>query len=150
LCVTRVLYPVCWVQERGLDVGAQAGWLASSFNQTAKEFYNKTTEASRRLALWGPLASYLDGVAEVFETSGGLGLSEEKLLSEGFDWLLPACRQSELHAALGFLQVVLSQLRYETLENALSLDSMCFLLLLLLLFKCLLLQTAGLGLHSLH
>ncbi|KAG7257929.1 hypothetical protein CRUP_002753 [Coryphaenoides rupestris] len=97
--------------ERGLDVGAQAGWLASSFNQTAKEFYNKTTEASRRLALWGPLASYLEGVAEVFETSAGLGLSEEKLLSEGFDWLLPACRQSELHAALGFLQVVLSQLR---------------------------------------
>ncbi|KAM3873679.1 protein MMS22-like [Diretmus argenteus] len=98
-------------QERGLDVGAQAGWLASSFNHTSKEFYNKTTEASRRLALWGPLGSYLEGVAEVFETSAGLGLSEEKLLSEGFDWLLPACRQSELNSALGFLQIVLSQLR---------------------------------------
>ncbi|KAM8846831.1 protein MMS22-like isoform 1-T1 [Synchiropus picturatus] len=98
-------------QERGLDVGAQATWLASSFNETAKEFYNKTTEVSRKLALWGPLGSYLEGVAEVFETSPSLSLSEEKLLSEGFDWLLPACRQSELYSALGFLQIILSQLR---------------------------------------
>ncbi|XP_023266183.1 protein MMS22-like [Seriola lalandi dorsalis] len=98
-------------QERGLDVGAQASWLASSFNETAKEFYNKTTEVSRRLALWGPLGSYLDGVSEVFETSASLSLSEEKLLNEGFDWLLPACRQSELNSALGFLQIVLAQLR---------------------------------------
>ncbi|XP_072250934.1 protein MMS22-like [Leuresthes tenuis] len=98
-------------QERGLDVGAQASWLASSFNETAKEFYDKTTEVSRRLALWGPLGSYLDGVAEVFETSSSLILSEEKLLSEGFAWLLPACRQSELNSALGFLQIVLAQLR---------------------------------------
>lgn len=98
-------------QERGLDVGAQASWLASSFNETAKEFYDKTTEVSRRLALWGPLSSYLEGVAEVFETSTSLNLSEEKLLSEGFDWLLPACRLSELNSALGFLQIVLAQLR---------------------------------------
>ena len=101
-------------QERGLDVGAQAGWLASSFNETAKEFYNKTTEVSRRLALWGPLGSYLEGVAEVFETSTGLNLSEEKLLNEGFDWLLPACRLSELNSALGFLQIVLAQLRWDS------------------------------------
>ncbi|XP_042281005.1 protein MMS22-like isoform X1 [Thunnus maccoyii] len=98
-------------QERGLDVGAQASWLASSFNETAKEFYNKTTEVSRRLALWGPLGSYLEGVAEVFEMSTSLNLSEEKLLNEGFDWLMPACRQSELNSALGFLQIVLGQLR---------------------------------------
>ncbi|XP_035020602.1 protein MMS22-like [Hippoglossus stenolepis] len=98
-------------QERGLDVGAQASWLASSFNETAKEFYNKTTEVSRRLALWGPLGSYLDGVSEVFETSTSLSLSEEKLLNEGFAWLLPACRQTELNSALGFLQIVLAQLR---------------------------------------
>uniref|UniRef100_A0A4W6E201 MMS22-like, DNA repair protein n=1 Tax=Lates calcarifer TaxID=8187 RepID=A0A4W6E201_LATCA len=68
-------------QERGLDVGAQASWLASSFNETAKEFYNKTTEVSRRLALWGPLGSYLDGVSEVFETSTSLTLSEEKMIA---------------------------------------------------------------------
>uniref|UniRef100_A0A3Q1FI97 Protein MMS22-like n=1 Tax=Acanthochromis polyacanthus TaxID=80966 RepID=A0A3Q1FI97_9TELE len=98
-------------QERGLDVGAQATWLASSFNDTAKEFYIKTTEVSRRLALWGPLGSYLEGVAEVFETSTSISLSEEKLLNEGFDWLLPACRQSELNSALSFLQIVLAQLR---------------------------------------
>lgn len=99
------------LQERGLDVGVQASWLASSFNETAKEFYNRTTELSRRQALWGPLGSYLDGVAEVFEMSSSLGLSEEKLLSEGFDWLLPACRQSELNSALSFLQSILAQLR---------------------------------------
>ncbi|CAB1333669.1 unnamed protein product [Coregonus sp. 'balchen'] len=98
-------------QERGLDVGAQASWLASSFSQTAREFYLKTTEPSRRLALWGPLGSYLEGVAEVFETSVSLGLSEERLLNEGFGLLLPACRQSELSSALGFLQIVLRELR---------------------------------------
>lgn len=98
-------------QERELDVGAQACWLASSFNETAKEFYSKTTEMSRKLALWGPLGSYLEGVAEVFETSTNLSLSEEKLLNEGFGWLLPACRQSELNSVLGFLQTVLAQLR---------------------------------------
>lgn len=98
-------------KERGLDVGAQASWLASSFSETAKEFYNKTTEVSRRLALWGPLGSYLDGLSEVFEMSTSLSLSEEKLLNEGFDWLLPACRQTELNSALGCLQVVLAQLR---------------------------------------
>lgn len=92
-------------------MSAQAGWLVSSFNNTAKEFYNKTTDVSRKLALWSPLGSYLEGVAEVFETSNGLSLSEEKLLSEGFDWLLPACSSSELNSALGFLQVVLGQLR---------------------------------------
>lgn len=47
----------------------------------------------------------------MFETSAGLGLSEEKLLGEGFDWLLPACRQSELNSVLSFLQTVLAQLR---------------------------------------
>lgn len=99
------------LQERGLDVGAQASLLTSSFNETAKEFYNKTTEVSRRLALWGPLGSYLEGVAEVFETSTTLSLSEEKLLGDGFNWLLPGCRQSELNSALGFLQIVLAQLR---------------------------------------
>ncbi|XP_077454783.1 protein MMS22-like [Stigmatopora argus] len=98
-------------QERGLDFGPLASGLATSFNHTAKEFYNKTTEVSRKLALWRPLASYLDGVAEVFETSTRLNLSEEKLLNEGFVWLLPACRQSELNSALGFLQTVLAQLR---------------------------------------
>lgn len=94
-----------------MDVGARASWLASSFSATAKEFYQKNTEVSRRLALWGPLGSYLEGVAEVFETSPSLELSEEKLLNEGFDWLLPACRHSELNAALGFLQLTLAQLR---------------------------------------
>uniref|UniRef100_A0A3Q3WY48 Protein MMS22-like n=1 Tax=Mola mola TaxID=94237 RepID=A0A3Q3WY48_MOLML len=98
-------------QERGLDVGAQASWLATSFKETAKEFYDKTTEVSRKLALWGPLGSYLEGVAEVFEMSTGLSLSEERLLNEGFDWLLPACRLSELNSALSFLQIILTQLR---------------------------------------
>ncbi|KAM6967442.1 protein MMS22-like [Aplochiton taeniatus] len=98
-------------QERGLDVGAQAAWLASSFSLTAKEFYLTTTRPSRRLALWGPLGAYLDGVSEVFGTSAGLGLSEEKLLNEGFSLLLPACGASELGSALGFLQNVLAQLR---------------------------------------
>ncbi|XP_068178886.1 protein MMS22-like [Antennarius striatus] len=99
------------IRERGLDVGAQASWLASSFNETAKEFYNKNTDVSRKLALWGPLSSYLEGVAELFETSSSLSLSEEKLLNEGFDWLLPACRLSELNSALSFLQTILDQLR---------------------------------------
>lgn len=99
------------LQERGLDVGAQASWLANSFNQTAKEFYSKTTEVPRKLALWQPLSSYLEGVAEVFETSANLNLSQEKLLNEGLDWLLPACSDAQRNSALSFLQVVLAQLR---------------------------------------
>lgn len=97
--------------EKGLDVGALAEQLAAYFSQTAREFYLKTTEPSRKLALWVPLSSYLEGVSEVFETSPGLMLSEERLLNEGFGLLLPACRQSELSSALGFLQTVLAQLR---------------------------------------
>lgn len=99
-------------KERGLDVGAQASWLANSFNETSKEFYDKTTEVSRKIALWGTLSSYLDGVSEVFEMSSNLSLSEEKLLNDGFAWLLRACSQSELNSALCFLQVVLAQLRW--------------------------------------
>lgn len=38
----------------------------------AREFYLKTTEAWRKLALWQPLGAYLEGVAEVLETSGHL------------------------------------------------------------------------------
>lgn len=109
-----------------------ASWLASSFTETAKEFLTlkQTPEVPRRQALWGPLGSYLDGVAEVFETSPSLSLSEEKLLNEGFDWLLPAC-QSELNSVLGFLQNVLAQLRSDivtiTLILWLTLLDRCFL-----------------------
>ncbi|KTG45812.1 hypothetical protein cypCar_00002340 [Cyprinus carpio] len=97
--------------EKGLDAGALAEQLATYFSQAAREFYLKTTEPSRKLALWAPLSSYLEGVSEVFETSPNLTLSEERLLNEGFGLLLPACRQSELSSALGFLQTVLAQLR---------------------------------------
>ncbi len=97
--------------EKGLDAGALAEQLAAYFSQAAREFYLKTTEPSRKLALWAPLSSYLEGVSEVFETSPNLMLSEERLLNEGFGLLLPACRQSELSSALGFLQTVLAQLR---------------------------------------
>uniref|UniRef100_A0A673LQ35 Protein MMS22-like n=1 Tax=Sinocyclocheilus rhinocerous TaxID=307959 RepID=A0A673LQ35_9TELE len=97
--------------EKGLDAGALAEQLAAYFSQAAREFYLKTTEPSRKLALWAPLSSYLEGVSEVFETSPNLTLSEERLLNKGFGLLLPACRQSELSSALGFLQTVLAQLR---------------------------------------
>uniref|UniRef100_A0A674EEM6 Protein MMS22-like n=1 Tax=Salmo trutta TaxID=8032 RepID=A0A674EEM6_SALTR len=100
--------------QRRMQELSEAGlmnFLCWAFSQTAREFYLKTTEPSRRLALWGPLGSYLGGVAEVFETSVCLGLSEEKLLNEEFGLLLPACRQSELSSALGFLQIVLRELR---------------------------------------
>ncbi|XP_042565150.1 protein MMS22-like [Clupea harengus] len=96
---------------RGLDAGAHAERLATSFAQVAREFYLKTTEPSRKLALWQPLGAYLEGVAEVLETSGHLCQAEERLLNEGFAMLLPACRQSELASALGFLQNALAQLR---------------------------------------
>uniref|UniRef100_A0A8C2B639 Protein MMS22-like n=1 Tax=Cyprinus carpio TaxID=7962 RepID=A0A8C2B639_CYPCA len=97
--------------EKGLDAGALAEQLATYFSQAAREFYLKTTEPLRKLALWAPLSSYLEGVSKVFETSPNLALSEERLLNEGFGLLLPACRQSELSSALGFLQTVLAQLR---------------------------------------
>ncbi|XP_076851463.1 protein MMS22-like isoform X2 [Brachyhypopomus gauderio] len=97
--------------ERGLDLAAPAARLAASFASAAREFYLKTTEPARRAALWPLLASYLEGVGEVWETSATLCLSEEKLLGEGFSLLLPACRAAELSTALGFLQTALAQLR---------------------------------------
>ncbi|KAJ8290906.1 hypothetical protein GJAV_G00019050 [Gymnothorax javanicus] len=97
--------------ERGLDVGALAEKLAGAFAQAAREFYLKTTEPSRKSALWGLLESYLEGVEEAFETSAYLHLSEERLLNDGFALLLPACRQSEINSALSFVQNILSQLQ---------------------------------------
>ncbi|KAJ8354044.1 hypothetical protein SKAU_G00216110 [Synaphobranchus kaupii] len=97
--------------EKGLDVGALAEQLGGAFTRAAREFYLKTTEPSRKLALWGLLDSYLEGVQEVFETSTFLHLSEERLLNEGFGLLLPACRQSEINSALGFVQNILAQLQ---------------------------------------
>uniref|UniRef100_A0AAY4AHK6 Protein MMS22-like n=1 Tax=Denticeps clupeoides TaxID=299321 RepID=A0AAY4AHK6_9TELE len=96
--------------ERGLDVGPLAARLAAWFSEVAREFYLKTTEPSRKLALWLPLGAYLEGLAEVFEMSSFLSQSEEKLLNEGFGLLLPACGQSELSSALGVLQTALCQL----------------------------------------
>ncbi|KAL4657459.1 protein MMS22-like [Arapaima gigas] len=98
-------------QERGLDVAALADRLAEAFTQVAREFYLKTTEVTRKLALWPLLGAYIEGVQEVLESSVHLHLSEEKLLNQGFSLLLPACRQSELSSALGFLQSALAQLR---------------------------------------
>ncbi len=62
--------------------GAQAGWLASSFKKTAREFYDKTTEVSRKLALWGPLGSYLEGVAEVLKYLAGTRSQSELVWME--------------------------------------------------------------------
>ncbi|RXM27868.1 Protein MMS22-like [Acipenser ruthenus] len=98
-------------EEKGLDIGVLADQLSVAFQQAAKEFYLKTTDNTRKLTLWTLLSTYIEGVQEVFETSSYLHLSEEKLLNEGFVMLLPACRESELHTALGFLQTVLARLR---------------------------------------
>nr|XP_023668790.1 protein MMS22-like [Paramormyrops kingsleyae] len=98
-------------QERGLDVAALAERVGGAFAQAARDFYLKTTEAARKLALWPLLGSYMEGVQEVMESGRHLHLSEERLLNQGFGLLLPACRQSELGSALGFLQAALAQLR---------------------------------------
>uniref|UniRef100_A0A8C9TJ92 Protein MMS22-like n=1 Tax=Scleropages formosus TaxID=113540 RepID=A0A8C9TJ92_SCLFO len=110
LCRGQLAF-VLLFQERGLDVAALADRLGTAFTQVAREFYLKTTEATRKLALWPLLGAYIEGVQEVLESSAHLHLSEEKLLNEGFGLLLPACRQSELNSALGFLQSALAQLR---------------------------------------
>uniref|UniRef100_A0A672LG13 Protein MMS22-like n=1 Tax=Sinocyclocheilus grahami TaxID=75366 RepID=A0A672LG13_SINGR len=108
--------------EKGLDAGALAEQLAAYFSQAAREFYLKTTEPSRKLTLWAPLSSYLEGVSEVFETSPNLTLSEERLLNKGFELLLPACHQSELSSALGFLQTVLARVHQRCGQPSHSID----------------------------
>lgn len=96
--------------EHGLDLAPLSSKLALTFTQTAREFYLKTTEPSRRTALWLPLSAYLEGTAELWQTSASLCQSEEALLGEGFSLLLPACRTAELNTALSFLQTMLTQL----------------------------------------
>ncbi|XP_066558733.1 protein MMS22-like isoform X2 [Amia ocellicauda] len=109
-------------EEKGLDVAVLADQLSMAFQQVAKEFYLKTTDQTRKLTLWTLLSTYIEGVQEVFETSSYLHLSEEKLLNEGFSMLLPACRESELHTTLFFLQSVLAQLRSVYKRSAQSLQ----------------------------
>uniref|UniRef100_A0AAR2IZH9 Protein MMS22-like n=1 Tax=Pygocentrus nattereri TaxID=42514 RepID=A0AAR2IZH9_PYGNA len=95
----------------GLDLAPLASKLSSAFTDAAREFYLKTTEPARRTALWHPLSTYLEGTAELWQTSATLCQSEESLLGEGFGLLLPACRTAELNTALSFLQTALTQLR---------------------------------------
>nr|XP_014345731.1 PREDICTED: protein MMS22-like [Latimeria chalumnae] len=97
-------------EEKNLDIGVQAEKLAGSFQQVAKEFLLKTTDPSRKAALWTLLAAYVDGVQEVFEMSRYLHLSEEKLLNDGFSMLLPACWESKLNTVLNFVQALLAKL----------------------------------------
>ncbi|XP_039603536.1 protein MMS22-like [Polypterus senegalus] len=112
-------------EEKGLDIGALADHLSSSFHQVAKEFYLKTTDHSRKQTLWILLSTYIDGVQEVIENSSHLHLSEEKLLNEGFSMLLPACQMSELNFTLSFLQTVIAQLRCVYKRSAQSLQQIC-------------------------
>uniref|UniRef100_A0AAR2KNC9 Protein MMS22-like n=1 Tax=Pygocentrus nattereri TaxID=42514 RepID=A0AAR2KNC9_PYGNA len=93
----------------GLDLAPLASKLSSAFTDAAREFYLKTTEPARRTALWHPLSTYLEGTAELWQTSATLCQSEESLLGEGFGLLLPACRTAELNTALSFLQTALTQ-----------------------------------------
>ncbi|XP_059837350.1 protein MMS22-like isoform X1 [Hypanus sabinus] len=98
-------------EEKNVDVSFLATKLSANFENVAKEFYLKTTDHTRKATLWPLLLTYMESVQEVFETSSFLHLSEEKLLTGGFDLLCRACREVELNAALTFLQVVLARLR---------------------------------------
>ncbi|XP_064412327.1 protein MMS22-like [Latimeria chalumnae] len=111
-------------EEKNLDIGVQAEKLAGSFQQVAKEFLLKTTDPSRKAALWTLLAAYVDGVQEVFEMSRYLHLSEEKLLNDGFSMLLPACWESKLNTVLNFVQALLAKLRSVYKRSAQSLQQM--------------------------
>uniref|UniRef100_A0A8B9LRI7 Protein MMS22-like n=1 Tax=Astyanax mexicanus TaxID=7994 RepID=A0A8B9LRI7_ASTMX len=104
----------------GLDLAPLASKLSSSFTNAAREFYLKTTEPARRAALWQPLSAYLEGAAELWQTSTTLCQSEEALLGEGFGLLLPACRTSELNTALSFLLTALTQL---SMHSSLSIEA---------------------------
>ncbi|XP_051880793.1 protein MMS22-like isoform X2 [Pristis pectinata] len=98
-------------EEKNVDISFLATKMSVNFENVAKEFYLKTTDHTRKATLWPLLLTYIESVQEVFETSSFLHLSEEKLLNEGFDLLYRACRESELNAALTFLQIVLARLR---------------------------------------
>ncbi|XP_060676817.1 protein MMS22-like [Hemiscyllium ocellatum] len=98
-------------EEKNVDISFLATKLSANFQIVTKEFYLKTTDHTRKVTLWPLLAAYIEAVQEVFETSSYLHLSEEKLLNEGFSLLYRACRESELNAALTFLQVILARLR---------------------------------------
>ncbi|XP_077343336.1 protein MMS22-like isoform X1 [Lithobates pipiens] len=97
--------------EKNMDITVLAEKLSNSFRETAKEFLVSKGDYGQKHTHWSLLSTYVDGVQEVFETSSLLLLSEEKLLSDGFGMLLPACRESELSAVLHFLQTAVSRLR---------------------------------------
>ncbi|KAF7470641.1 protein MMS22-like [Marmota monax] len=98
--------------QKNLDIGVLAEKFSCDFREKAKEFLvSKNDELIQRHNLWTLLSIYIDGVQEVFETSNCLCPSHEKLLNDGFDMLLRACRESELRTVLSFLQAVLARVR---------------------------------------
>ncbi|XP_040284722.1 protein MMS22-like isoform X1 [Bufo bufo] len=97
--------------EKNMDISVLAEKLSHSFHETAKEFLVSKGDYGQKHTHWTLLSTYIDGVQEVFETSCLLQLSEEKLLTDGFSMLLPACRESELSAVLHFLQTAIARLR---------------------------------------
>ncbi|CAK6446753.1 unnamed protein product [Pipistrellus nathusii] len=99
--------------QKNLDIGVLAEKFSDAFQAKAREFLllSKNDEMGQRQALWTLLSIYIDGVQEVFETSHCLHPSHEKLLSDGFSMLLPACQEPELRSVLHFLQAVLARIR---------------------------------------
>ncbi|XP_026700157.1 protein MMS22-like isoform X1 [Athene cunicularia] len=97
--------------EKNMDISVLAEKLSNAFREKAKDFLVTKNDYTQKQDLWTLIATYIDGVQEVFETSCYLSLSEEKLLNDGFTMLLPACRGAELSMVLNFLQVVLARLR---------------------------------------
>lgn len=99
--------------QKNLDIGVLAEKFSDAFQAKAREFLlSKNDEMGQRQTLWTLLSIYIDGVQEVFETSHCLHPSHEKLLSDGFSMLLPACQEPELRMVLHFLQALLARIRY--------------------------------------
>ncbi|KAJ8040398.1 Protein MMS22-like [Holothuria leucospilota] len=98
-------------QNVSCDFTIIADWLVQNFNSTCWHFKQENLDPSKKTALWSMISSYISDVQDVIESSTWLNLSEDKLISQGFSFVLSACSDSEISRILTFSEAVIQHFR---------------------------------------
>nr|XP_022342343.1 protein MMS22-like [Crassostrea virginica]XP_022342344.1 protein MMS22-like [Crassostrea virginica] len=94
--------------QRNISVQALAEKLVGIFNRAASDLGR---DEMRRHSHWTIVCSYLEHVAEVFERSTDVEMSQHVLIGEGLGKLLDVCRTSEINGVVITVQEILSKFR---------------------------------------
>ncbi|PIK52793.1 hypothetical protein BSL78_10304 [Apostichopus japonicus] len=106
------LFAISLAQQDALhDLSPLADRLVQDFNKNCSLFKQTNLDAKDRSTLWSKICNYVMDVQDVIEGSRWLNLSEEKLIGQGFSFVLPACTDAELPRMLTFIQTVIQHFR---------------------------------------